>query len=125
MPLYGKTILVAEDDYLIAADLFEAIESGRGKIGKHVTTVRGAHEVLSASTDFDGAVLDLKLLNGLATSVAERLHGAGVPFILLTGYHEEFVPAALQGVPYLAKPFRREDFLKIAASHFDKPRGRP
>ncbi len=119
MPLSGKTILVAEDDYLIAADLFDAIKSGRGTVGQHVTTVRQAHEALS-STRFDGAVLDLKLLNGLAVSVAERLVQEGVPFILLTGYAEGSVPAALQGAPYLAKPFRREDFLKLAASHFAK-----
>ena len=119
MPLYGKTILVAEDDYLIAADLFAAIEDGRGKVGQHVTTVRAAHEALSSSK-FDGAVLDLKLLNGLAVGVAERLHQKGIPFILITGYEQEFVWDALRGVPYLAKPFRRDDFLKLAASHFDK-----
>ncbi len=120
MPLLGKNILVVEDEFLIAADISDAIESARGTVGQLVTTVREAHEALS-SRKFDGAVLDLKLLNGSALSVAQRLARDGVPYVLLTGYDRDGVPGLLRAAPRLEKPFRRDDLIKIATRLFRDP----
>ena len=101
--LAGKTILVIEDEYLVAlmaADMLQAMGA----------TVRGPVATLAdglAQTEDDGidaVVLDANLRGESSAPIAEQLHRRGTPFILATGYGAHEV-AERYGVPVVNKPY--------------------
>jgi CheY-like chemotaxis protein len=50
-----------------------------------VATVAAAHEVI-ASTDLDGAILDINLSGKMVFPVADALADRHIPFVFATGY---------------------------------------
>jgi CheY-like chemotaxis protein len=53
----------------------------------------------------DCAVLDLNLNGEMVFPLADALAERGVPFVFLTGYREDFIPARYANVPRYEKPF--------------------
>lgn len=99
--LAGATVLVVEDNSIIALDLQMTLEAfGCRVLGPASSNVQAL--ALLAHERPDAAVLDLHLADSLATPVTEALVARGVPFMLLT----EGDDAALLGsVPHLSKPY--------------------
>jgi DNA-binding NtrC family response regulator len=62
---------------------------------------------------FDVAVLDVDLNGRRTFPIAEALLSRGTPFVFATGYGTTSLPAKLQAVPILEKPFEQAD-LEIA-----------
>ena len=54
----------------------------------------------------DAAVLDVNLAGERVDPVAEALAERGVPFLFMTGYDRDMLPAEHADRPALAKPFR-------------------
>jgi DNA-binding response OmpR family regulator len=106
--LAGVTVLLVEDDAIIALDLETGLrELGCTVIGPAATV----NEALTLLRDHRPrvALLDLGLRDGPATPVAAALNAAGVPFVLVTGYNPSDLDApALRGAPRLVKPFDLE-----------------
>lgn len=81
--LAGTTILVVEDNPVIAYDIADSLQEAGA-----VAIVRGrVMDALAAIEEepIDGAVLDVNLPDGVVTPVAERLLAGGVPVIFCTG----------------------------------------
>src|SRR5262245_16596396 len=84
--LAGHSILVVEDEPLIALDLRQSLESA----GAHVfaaTQLQYAYQ-LAGHPDLSGAVLDYRLGHGDTAEIGRRLKERGIPFIFYSGYDE-------------------------------------
>jgi CheY-like chemotaxis protein len=100
-----RTILVVEDEPLIAMMLEDFLETLGHKVVASCDSVDAALEHVEAG-GFEVAILDVSLKDGRKVwPVADRLAAAGTPFILATGGHIVPPPAAHAGAPVLAKPY--------------------
>jgi len=80
----GKRILVAEDEPFIGFDIIDAIEAAGASALGPAGTVKAALQLLESS-QIDGAILDVNLLDGDISPVIEMLLLRAVPFIIHTG----------------------------------------
>jgi CheY-like chemotaxis protein len=101
----GKSILIVEDEPLIAMMLEDFLES----LGHNVVGTCETVEAAMASVEkggFDVAILDVQLKDGQSSwSVADRLADSGTPFVLATGGAVEPPPERHANAPLLAKPY--------------------
>jgi DNA-binding NtrC family response regulator len=101
--LDGARILIVEDEYYLAEDLADALKGAGAEVVGPVGSLRQAEAPLG-SGDLDGALIDMNLRGEPAFALAERLQAAGVPFVIVSGYSREALPASLAKVPRLEKP---------------------
>ena len=101
--LSGKRILIVEDEPIIALDLAAAVVDGEGTVVGTAVTVEQAHRLL-ASEPCDAVILDLRLKDGLATAIADRLRDLGIPFVIHSGQADSICATAWPGVPVVGKP---------------------
>src|SRR3546814_18174778 len=73
-------ILIAEDEYLIATDLAEALAQDNAVILGPVPRVADALSLIESGTRIDLAVLDVNLFGDLAFPVADALAAPRHPF---------------------------------------------
>lgn len=105
--LKGCTILVVEDEPLIAMDIAMAFEG----TGAHLTstnTVKHAR-LLIEHDGLSAAMLDHALPDGDSTSLCERLTERRVPFLMYSGLRTLTGPQ--KNVPHLVKPASHEQLL--------------
>jgi CheY-like chemotaxis protein len=101
----SRSILVIEDEPLIAMMLEDFLDSLGHKVVDTVETVEAAIARIDKG-GFDVAIVDVHLKDGQKVwPVADRLVAAGCPFVLATGGHVEPPPAQYASVPVLAKPY--------------------
>jgi len=101
--LSGQRILVLEDDYFLATDTALALRGvGADVIGPCRTEEAARSEL--GNTKPTAAVVDVNLGNGPSFVLASDLKGRGVPFVFITGYDDDVIPAAFDGVQRLQKP---------------------
>ena len=74
--LRGLTILVVEDEPFIAFELERILAMADCRVQGPVATVKDALDLLADQTP-GAALLDVQLLNGMITPVAERLRAIG------------------------------------------------
>ena len=102
--LRGLTILVVEDEPFIAFELERILAMADCRVQGPVATVKDALDLLADQAP-GAALLDVQLLNGMITPVAERLRAIGVPFVLVSGYRgPELQKPALADAPRVDKP---------------------
>ena len=87
-PLSGVTVLVGEDDLLLAMDL-EATLAGAGAVVVDVCQTLDGAMARADADDFAVAVLDFGLGPDSVTPLARRLARRDVPFILYTGMQRD------------------------------------
>ena len=112
--LRGWTVLIVEDEPLIAIDVAITFEDAGATVCGPVRDVGGALEAIDAQAldALDGAVLDVNLGDHTCEAVALRLAARGVPYILHTGNHQG--NAALierLHAPVVCKPARGETLI--------------
>jgi DNA-binding response OmpR family regulator len=98
--LLGRSILVVEDEPLIAMDIAQLF----APTGAEMTTTNTLrHALLLAEHDgLSAAILDHSLGDGDSSLLCARLKERGIPFIIYSGY--EKIEGACQGAPYVSKP---------------------
>ncbi len=102
--LEGRSVLVVEDEPLVALDIQAELESaGAGRV-QIARTVDAALAAL-AGERFDLALLDGNLKGQPVDAVADRLRGDGVPFCFVSGYGREHLPPGFEDAPLIQKPF--------------------
>ncbi len=107
--LGAKSILVVEDEFLIAMDAEQTLRSLGADDVRLAPSVREALEILTSFVP-DAAVLDLNLGDGTAEDVAKALSALKVPFVFATGYSDNVtIPVPFKHVPVVHKPFSAED----------------
>jgi CheY-like chemotaxis protein len=97
--LWGRSVLVVEDELLIAMDIVGALE----KAGAHATltnTVR--HALILVDHDgLSGAIMDHGLSDGDSTNLCARMKERGIPYISYSGY--QAVAGADPAAPHITK----------------------
>jgi len=102
--LIGKVILVAEDEYMVAEDVRDAIEHVGAWVVGPTASVTGALALIEDATRIDAALLDVNLGGELVYPVADRLTAAAVPFVFTTGYDRRLLPERFASTPRCEKP---------------------
>ena len=98
-------ILIVEDEYLIAQDITEALETaGLTVVGLYAKSA-DALDFLAAPDPCDAAVLDASLRGMSSLPVCEALIARGIPFLIMTGFGPDQLPDAMKTMPVLTKPF--------------------
>lgn len=99
-----RTILIVEDEPLIAMMLEDFLDSLGHKVRGICETVSEAREAVAAG-GFDLAILDVNLKGENIWPVASELRALGIPFVIASGGHVDPPPAEFAQVPMIDKPY--------------------
>lgn len=115
----GKRCLILDDEFLIALDIQQILESaGAAEAVCASNADEACAQIAAAAPPFDFAVLDVRLSGAEATSlsVASALTARGTPFIFLTGMRGDSVHAGqFPDAPVLEKPYDAAGLLAAIA----------
>lgn len=112
-PLHGRSILIVEDEALVAMMIEDLLlDFGAAVVGP-AATLTEALELARTATPLHAAVLDLNIAGESSVAVADVLAARGVPFAFASGYGEGGLPPELEDRPMLAKPFSQESLIRI------------
>jgi CheY-like chemotaxis protein len=101
-----KTVLLVEDEFLVALGLESMIEDLGFDILGPVSSTEEAMELIG-KTRPDAAILDVDLGRETSFALAEHLQKSRVPLVFCTGVKVE-CPESLKDVPMLIKPHVQE-----------------
>ncbi len=110
--LKGLRILVAEDEYLLADDVCDALMQAGAHVVGPVPSVDGAARLIEGEA-IDAALLDINLRGEMVFAIADMLSAQGVPFAFLTGYDPATLPERYASVRAIQKPARAEDIVGL------------
>lgn len=118
----GLSVLLLEDEYLIAMDAEQTLTSfGVAK----VTVVNSLEEAAKAAADesIDVAILDININGKSSFEVAEMLREKGTPIVFASGYaSRKRNPGAVEDAIYLNKPYTKEALRESLAAAIEKAR---
>ena len=106
-PLSGMTILIVEDEFLIALEAQRIVEDA-GASAILASTLMQARVHLASGTRIDATLLDLRLGRDDALPLARELHSKGTPVVIASGFDPG---VGLPSVPVVAKPYRDADLI--------------
>jgi len=106
----GQRVLVLEDDYFLAMDAAAALRGAGGTVLGPFADERSALEQV-ASGNPTAALLDINLGTGQSFETARALARRKVPFIFLTGYDADIIPAEFSTVQRFQKPAESKNLL--------------
>jgi len=108
----SKTVLLVEDEFLIAMDLTLVLERHGWIVIGPAATVKKALALLQIQLP-SVALLDVTLKDGTVTPVAEALRASDVPFVIASAYEtpEDVGGAVLAGAINVGKPTDARDLL--------------
>jgi DNA-binding NtrC family response regulator len=120
--LSGRSILLVEDEPLIALDIAQAFK----RVGATVVPARSLADAkrLVEQDDLSAAVVDFGLGDGDADALCARLNERAVPFVLHSGYsHVDNAYSSHVVVPKPAKPATLIDAVSRLLSDAIEQRG--
>ena len=96
----GRTILIVEDEPLIAIEIADQFSDA----GARVLTANNLRDAmrLAEHPHLSAVVLDVLLSNCDSTAIATRLKERRVPFVIYSGYPDE--ATACEDAAYVSKP---------------------
>jgi ActR/RegA family two-component response regulator len=108
-----RTLLIVEDEYLLAADLAWSFERlGIEVIGPASSVDEALSLVKEHGPRLEGAVLDINLRSERVYRVADALAEIHVPFIFTTGYDATTIPDPYDRVARCEKPVDTSQLLR-------------
>jgi PAS domain S-box-containing protein len=112
-------VLVVEDEALVGIMIQECLTELGFQIVGPVCSASDALQAAKAG-DFDAAILDINLGDGMVYQVAEILARRHVPFVFVTGYDADSVDSRFREIAVLQKPIEREMLQKLFAQGADR-----
>ncbi|WP_425998779.1 PAS domain S-box protein [Caulobacter sp. DWR1-3-2b1] len=109
--LAGQSVLILEDDFYLAQDAATALREAGAEVIGPFATIEDATEAIK-SRRVTAAMLDVNLGNGPSFEVADAMRGAGAPFVFVTGYDQDTIPAEFAHVVRLEKPIEPRDIVR-------------
>lgn len=113
-------VLIVEDEYFLAADLETTLRSRGAQIVGPIADLTEAKNQI-ADGGFDIAVLDIGLRDEPAYVLADELMAREIPFVFLTGYSADVIPARFAAVLRLEKPMDPGVVAQQVISPFYRP----
>lgn len=110
--LDGLRVLVVEDELLVAMVVEEALRHTGCVVLGPLPRVAKAMEV-AREAPIDVAILDVNLAGERVYPIADALIARDLPFIFMTGYGRDELPAQYKGRPTIAKPFKIDRLLSV------------
>ncbi|PST22423.1 response regulator [Mesorhizobium plurifarium] len=111
-----QSVLVLEDNFLIALDMEEMLVS-LGVTSVRVATSKAKAMELVAEHRFDFAILDINLGDDTSFAVADALIARGISFGFTSGYGDLLaLPSHLRDVPRIDKPFSEGTLSSLIAT---------
>lgn len=101
--LNGRSVLLVEDEYFIATDAARALRGAGAEVLGPCPSEEAANAAVARRRP-DAAVVDINLGDGPSFRVADFLKQRGIPFLFVTGYDEDIIPAEFGEVERLQKP---------------------
>lgn len=108
--LTGQRVLVLEHDYFLAMDAAMALRGAGSTVLGPFADERSALQQV-ASGNPTAALLDINLGAGPSFETARALARRKVPFIFLTGYDADIIPAEFSAVQHFQKPAESRNLL--------------
>lgn len=96
-------ILIVEDEPLVSMTIEEIVEATVPSVVIVKSSVQEAKAALEELFHF--ALLDIDVTNGKTYEIAQLLDFKRVPYVFVSGSIKSHLPAELQNVPFIAKPF--------------------
>ncbi|WP_150293126.1 response regulator [Sphingobium estronivorans] len=118
--LHGRRLLLVEDETLIAFELTAILKDAGIAVSGPVSTVDQALEQI-AQADFDGALVDGNLQGQSVDAIVHALAARNIPFLFVSGYDSDHLPAEFEGVAVIGKPFKPEALLSAVATMGEMP----
>ena len=109
MPIFnGLSVLLLEDEYLIALDAEQILKDlGVARL-EIVSTLAEASQSAEAGA-FDLVILDVNINGEMSFPLAKRLASRGIPVVFATGYEwRQSRPGQFEQGVYLSKPYTAE-----------------
>jgi DNA-binding NtrC family response regulator len=111
LPLAGKSVLVIEDEALIAMRVESCLQDA-GAAVVVANSVALAQSALDEGIPFDAAVVDLRLADGNASPLIRVLSERGIPVVISTGDEvDRGQPALSKAIAILQKPYAENDLI--------------
>ena len=117
MALRGRTILVLEEEYLIALEISRILEEAN--VGT-IEVVRNIEELAAKEPEFgrfDAAIVEIKTFGESVVPAARRIAEAGIPIVFGTAFEEymDGVPG-FPDAPVVLKPYAADQFVAAVLS---------
>lgn len=119
-PLSGKSVLMVEDEYLIADALCSAFELEDVRVVGPFPNVASAMAALDGGATADAAILDVNLNGERVFPLADRLIADNVPIVLTTGYDSDAIPRDYEHLRRLQKPVHLNELFGCLNGMLDK-----
>jgi DNA-binding response OmpR family regulator len=116
-------VLVVEDDYYLAHDAQRALEDAGATVLGPCARMGDCMSILECNSP-DCAVIDINLGSGPTFEIPAWLRDHGIPFVFLTGYDADVIPADFADVARLEKPIAASQLLE-AVQRLCSERERP
>jgi DNA-binding NtrC family response regulator len=112
-PLTGKSVLIIEDEALIALSVESCLLDTGAAIVKIANSIATAQSTLDDGVAFDAAIVDLHLVDGNASPLIQILSERKIPVVISTGDEIDLEhPALSNAVAILQKPHTDTDLIE-------------
>jgi DNA-binding response OmpR family regulator len=115
----GLRLLVVEDMFLIADSLSAFLREHGCDVVEPVAHLEQGLD-LARDAALDGAILDINLDGELCFPIADTVSARRIPYVFVTGYTEDFLPAKYRRIPRLVKPFEEAELEQMLLSEFSR-----
>ncbi len=115
--LDGRTILIAEDEAMIAMWAESIVEELGGRVSCVAPTCEAALAALDAGR-IDLVLLDVNLSGGTSERVVDAAAELGIPVLVSSGSGQFALPPKFQNLPLLSKPWNSGDLIRALALAF-------
>lgn len=109
--LQNVTVMVAEDDPLLADDLLKILSDEGAAVAGPVSSIQAALELLDHQHP-DCAVVNAGIAYETAMRISKRLRELNIPYLIQSGHSEQKLPEELKGSRFLAKPIERHRLIE-------------
>jgi CheY-like chemotaxis protein len=104
MSLHGLSILVLEDEAIIAMALEDSLMAA-GAEPLSVSTIEQAFEMIRSGPSIDAAILDVNIHGRSSYDVARLLEERDIRFVFASGYGQTAAPPDLAHILVFTKPY--------------------
>lgn len=108
----SKTVLIVEDDPLLASFLTMLVEEELGCEVVTAPSVAKARALAKSGIDF--AFLDVEVEDGVTYDLARDITQKEIPFVFVSGSDPRMVPREVAHAPFLQKPVPNSKLLAVA-----------